>query len=513
MTEIQTRSVELRFNEEDRTVSGIAVPYGQDANIGGVYTERFERGSISEDITDVKLFYGHEEPIGKVIEGRDSEEGFEIIAKISDTVRGNEVRTLLKDGVLNKFSVGFVPVDSERDGSTVIRKAVSLREVSVVPFPAYAGATIQEVREDETPTETIEEEIPMESRTEDVNFDVQAVQEEVAEIRRLVETGFSVATSEPTADTRSAGEVLKAIVAGDDETIRAYAGNDTSNSVLLNTFIGDLTRIVDSPIGVRGLMSTGVLPASGNTLEYAKLSTNTVAVAEQAAEGDDLTYGQVALTTATAAVKTFGGYTTLTRQSIERSSVNFLDAHMRAMASAVATNLNTYVRAGFVTQHDAHISAGGANVIDPSKTLATFTYTDWLDALVDAADRFERQGWNIDALAVSKSVFKALMALEGSDGRPLMVVQGNSGTNTVGQISPLALGGTFAGLNVAVDTGLAGDKAAFVNSNAIRLYSAPVVSLTDDNIVNLSRDFSVYQYGALATEAPEAILPVVIDAA
>ena len=511
MDNIETRNIELRFNEEDRTVTGIAVPYGQDANIGGAYTERFERGAISEDISDVKLFYGHEEPIGKLIEGRDTESGFEIVARISDTARGNEVRTLLKDGVLNKFSVGFVPVESERDGSTVIRKSVSLREVSVVPFPAYAGATIQEVREDETPIEQIKE-IPMESRT-DVDFDVQAVQEDVAELRRLVEAGFTVASSVPATDTRSAGQVLKAIVAGDEATIREYAGNTTDNSVMLNTFIGDLTRIVDSPIGVRALMATGVLPATGNTLEYAKLATNSVAVAEQADEGDDLGYGEVELTTETAAVKTFGGYTTLSRQAIERSSVNFLDAHMRAMASAVATNLNTFVRAGFNTQHAAHITAGGSNIIDPSLTLANFTYSTWLDAIVDAADRFERQGWGIDALAVSKTVFKALMKLEGEDGRPLMVIQGNNGSNTVGQIAPLALGGSFAGLRVAVDTGLTGDKAAFVNSNAIRLYTAPVVSLTDDNIVNLSRDFSVYQYGALAVEAPEAILPVVIDAA
>jgi len=179
------------------------------------------------------------------------------------------------------------------------------------------------------------------------------------------------------------------------------------------------------------------------------------------------------------------------------------------MASAVATNLNTYVRAGFVTQHDAHIAAGGSAVIP----LLGASYTDWLNVIVEAADKFERNGWGIDALAVSKDVFKTLMALEGSDGRPLMVVQGNSGVNTVGQVNPLALGGSFAGLRVAVDTGLTGDKAAFVNSNAIRLYSAPTVSLTDDNIVNLSRDFSVYQYAALATEAPEGILPVVIDVA
>ena len=507
MDNLETRDIELRYNEEDRTVTGIAVPYNQEANIGS-YKEVFVRGAISEDVSDVKLFYGHEEPIGKVVEGRDTDGGFEITALISDTQRGNEVRTLLKDGVLNKFSVGFVPVEQERDGSTVKRTKVSLREVSVVPFPAYSGANITEVREDDS-TNNNTKEIQMESINDNANleFAVRSVQDEIAEVRRSLEAGIHIASSTPAVDTRSAGEVLKAIAAGDEATIRAYAGNTTDNSVMLNTFIGDLTRIVDSPIGVRGLISTGVLPASGNVLEYAKLASHSVSVAEQAAEGDDLTYGQVTLTTATAPVKTFGGYTTLSRQAIERSSVNFLDAHMRAMAVAVANNLNGYVRGAFADQYDAHVLAGGNNIVVRNGN----TYGDWLDALVEGADKFQNRGWNIDALVVSKDVFKTLMKLEGADGRPLLIVTGNNGVNTVGSVNPLALGGSFAGLTVSVDTALDAGTAAFVNGNAMRLYTNPVVSLTDDNIINLSRDFSVYQYAALATEAPEALVPVVLD--
>jgi HK97 family phage major capsid protein len=388
---------------------------------------------------------------------------------------------------------------------------VSLREVSVVEQPAYSDAEILAVRE-ETLNNT--KEIQMESINENANleFAVRSVQDEVAELRRAVEAGVQVATPTQTVDTRSAGQVLKAIAAGDEATIRTYAGNTTDNSVMLNTFIGDLTRIVDSPIGVRGLISTGVLPASGNILEYAVLDSNDVGVGEQEAEGDDLTYGQVSLTTATAPVKTFGGYTTLTRQAIERSSVNFLDAHMRAMAVAVANNLNGFVRGGFLSQHAAHVTTAGSAVVDmgiSGTALTAATYTNWLDAIVEGADKFQNRGWGIDALVVSKDVFKSLMALEGSDGRPLLLVQGNNGVNTVGQVNPLALGGSFAGLRVAVDTALGTNKAAFVNGNAMRLYTNPVVSLTDDNIINLSRDFSVYQYAALATEAPEALVPVV----
>jgi tyrosine-protein phosphatase YwqE len=91
MSEMITREFQARLVEtEERTIVGLAVPYGQEIDLTGNTKERFEAGAI-QSIEDVKLFYGHEEPIGKVMEGRDTEEGFEIVARISDTVRGNEV--------------------------------------------------------------------------------------------------------------------------------------------------------------------------------------------------------------------------------------------------------------------------------------------------------------------------------------------------------------------------------------------------------------------------------------
>lgn len=505
MENMEIRQIELRAkDDEERIVEGIAVPYNVDTNVGA-YVERFAPNSISEDVSEVKLKFGHEGlPIGKVFEGRNSDEGFVIRAKISETSQGNDVYTLIRDGVLNKFSVGFIPVESERDGNVVIRNLVSLKEVSVVEQPAYSDAKILTVRE---VTNTIEEVPTMESINNDSNleFDVRSVQDEVAELRRAVEAGLQVATpSEPVADTRSAGEVLKALVAGDEATVKRYAGTTTNDSVLLNSFIGDLTRIVASPIGVRSLLSTGVLPATGNVLEYAKLQNNSVGVNVQANEGDDLQFGKVDLRTETTGVITVGGYTSLSRQAIERSSVNILDHHMTAMAQAVSGWLNGFARGNFQGLNDGIISGGGGI------TLGGATYNDWLDAIVEAASIFENQARTIDALAVSKDVFKTLMQLEGSDGRPLMVVSGNQGVNTVGSINPVGLSGSFAGIRVAVDTGLNAGTAAFVNSDAMRLYTSPVVSLQDDNIINLSKDFSVYTYAALAQEAPEALVPVVV---
>ena len=149
MTEMEVRSFEVRLDEQTREVSGIAVPYGQVADIGGAYQEQFVPGAI-RSVDDVKLFWQHAEPIGKILEGRDTETGFEIRAKISDTPRGQEAYTLLKDGVINKFSVGFMPVEQTKEGNVVTRTLVDLKEVSLVSFPAFAGASVSEVRDEQT---------------------------------------------------------------------------------------------------------------------------------------------------------------------------------------------------------------------------------------------------------------------------------------------------------------------------------------------------------------------------
>jgi hypothetical protein len=74
-SELETRQFEVRLDPETRTITGLAVPYNQDANIGGRYTERFAPGAISS-VEDVKLFYQHAEPIGRVTTGADTPDGY-----------------------------------------------------------------------------------------------------------------------------------------------------------------------------------------------------------------------------------------------------------------------------------------------------------------------------------------------------------------------------------------------------------------------------------------------------
>ena len=236
-------------------------------------------------------------PIGLVTEGRDVDGGFEITAKVSETSLGNDVLTLMRDGVLNKFSVGFVPVSQERDGSTITRTKVSLKEVSVVPFPAYAGASITEVRE-ESPSEP---EIITETESElenNIELDVRSVQDEVAELRRVVES--SVAPVAPQApeymNYRSFGEYVQALPRVRLQQLNlARAASTSADTYAAPGYIGYINKLIDANRPSWNVWSKAVLPATGMTVEYAAITANTLAVGEQDPENEALSFGNLTI--------------------------------------------------------------------------------------------------------------------------------------------------------------------------------------------------------------------------
>lgn len=497
---LEIREFDIReTNTELREVSGIAVPYGQVTELGGGMRERFDVGSaIPAD--DAMLFWRHDEPIGKIIEHEQTDEGLVIRAKISETPRGNEAYTLVRDGVISKFSVGFEPIEQriEEDG-TIVRTLANVREVSLVPMPAYDGATLTEVREsapnekeEETMTDVI---VPDTAGLDEVRESVEMLERKIASIE--------VAPSAPVVDTRSAGQVLQALAKGDENEIRTYTGATTGDTVLRNGWIGDLTRIVEEAAPLTSVFGSATLPAEGNFIEYASLTSNSVDVNVQAAEGDNLVYGEVVIDSHTAAVKTFGGYSELTRQAIERSSIAYLDHVLRAQAIAAGKAVNEFIRTEYLAEHALQVTATNTVAL-----AATPGYSDWLNAAIDAQVKFQAQGLTLDALIVDKATFKSLLTVESADGRPVFLVTG-AGSNNVGSLSVRGLSGDLASIPVIMDPALASDEIAFVNSNALRFYGSAVARLQDENIVNLSKQFSVYMFGAVAHEIPSAIVPVV----
>lgn len=506
MAEIETREFEVRADLEERTITGLAVPYGQDANIGGAYMERFVPGAIT-DVTDVKLFYGHEEPIGKVLTGRDTEEGYEITAKVSDTARGNEVMTLMRDGVLNKFSVGFVPLESERDGSTVTRTKVSLKEVSVVPFPAFAGANITEVREDGgIPAETSEPQPEQDNSMENIELDVRAVQDEVAELRRVVEAGQTVATPAPMgSEFRSQAEFAKALVAGDTKAVEfARAASTSADAAVVAPWFGYINTLIANNRPTVSAFSRAALPATGLTVEYAKIDSNTLAVGVQDPENEALSFGNLTFETVSATVKTYGGYTTFSRQYVERSQVNTLDQVFQglALAYAGATNSALVTAIGALDFTGKIFDADGGTASSLAEGIAN-----------GAAYIFTNTGLRPEFILTGTDGYVTLAKVAAGDGRPVLLTDG-AGVNNIGTADIAGLRGSVFGLPIIVDPAIGTGVVYMANSNAVLTMEsagAPV-RLTDGDVTTLTDSVSVYGYMAIATPREGAIVKLDVTA-
>lgn len=494
---METRSFEIRTADmELREVSGIAVPYNDTIDIGGGWSERFTKGAVNTQ-SDVKLFRDHKDIIGMVKELRDEEDGLHITAKISETTLGNETLALIKDGAIRSFSVGFVPVVDEKQNNTIIRKKVDLKEVSLVAFPAYKAASVVEVRE----------EVKEEKMTENTTPDYDTAIAEVRNHAEALERRLDVLSTEKTSNIivpqfRSYGEFIKAVAKNDENALsltRDYTGATTGDSIMINTWVSDVLRVINAGRPTFATLSTAALPATGNVIEYPLYVTNNMDIAQQAAEGDVLAYGSIELSSETAPVKTFGGYTSMSRQLIERSSVAYVDAAFRAMAAKYAYVTNAQARSVMTT-------ATGFN----TSSVAAWSADAILETLADSAIKVNGDtGKALEYILCSADVFKSLAKIVDATGRPVLSNVG-AVDNTFGAINPVGLTGTLFGLPIVVDPSLAAGSLFIGNSTAVTTYEsagAPL-RLSREDVTNLTTDFSVYGYLAIAATDPKAMVKV-----
>lgn len=497
----------------DRLITGIAVPYDDEIEYMPGWFETVARDSYNPETNGpIKLFWQHSDVIGTVTDARNTPEGLEITARISETSLGNDVYALAKDGAIDRFSIGFIPIDTDtsRDdtGAThAVHKAINIREVSLVPFPAYDNAKVTDVRSaPESPTRP-EKESPIMTESRDA---LETVLDRMESLEQAFAAQAQAQAPAPV-DTRSAAQVLKSLATGDAQARDEYNGTVSAadGTIARPTWITDLTRLTDRVNPLKELFSVGALPKDGMSLEYTELKANTVTVAEQAKEGDNLRFGGITTQDKTTPVKTFGGYTTLTRQAIERTRIPLLQTHLQGMALAAGKASAAY----FASVFNATATARATEALASPKTASTLTWSDLAGLIVDAADRFQAAALPLDGLIVDKATFKALAALTASDGRPLMTVSG-TGANTVGNVNPAGLAGDLVGIkvvpNLLATPGAMGEKivGAFYSSLALRTYETPVVQLQDENILNLTQSFSVYRYQAVAAEIPAGIVPL-----
>lgn len=142
--------IEIRSaNEETRTVAGVAAVFNREQPMGW-YTESIDEHAFDgADMSETILNFNHNDDIvlagvknGSLqLEARS--DGLHVDdARIINTTQGNDVLTLLREGLIDKMSFAFTVDEDEwevRDGKDYrrITKIGKLFDVSLVVFPAY----------------------------------------------------------------------------------------------------------------------------------------------------------------------------------------------------------------------------------------------------------------------------------------------------------------------------------------------------------------------------------------
>jgi len=153
-TEYREVQVEdLRSDDATGEIRGYAAVFDQRARIWD-FDEVIQRGAFAKTIkdgADVFAFWNHDSGaiLGRRKNGtltlEEDDHGLRVGIKPPDTPTAQEVRQLIRDGFIDKMSIGFEVVRQKwTDGETALREIIEAKlfEVSPVPIPAYDGTTV-----------------------------------------------------------------------------------------------------------------------------------------------------------------------------------------------------------------------------------------------------------------------------------------------------------------------------------------------------------------------------------
>lgn len=148
---VRYADVELR-SLEDQTVEGVPIVFNQTADLGWFTEEIDERALDGANVDDVVLNFNHNNDIvlarttnGSLILDKRAD-GVHMTSKIVDTSQGRDIKTLVREGLINKMSFAFTidrdegekwETDAQGREHRRILKIDRLYDVSLVTFPAY----------------------------------------------------------------------------------------------------------------------------------------------------------------------------------------------------------------------------------------------------------------------------------------------------------------------------------------------------------------------------------------
>lgn len=146
---IERRAFEFRADESGR-IEGIAVPYNSPGTVAD-FTERFVPGSVTFRDVILNVQHDRKRPLARTdgggLELRDGPDALRARIDLPDTADGRDAQELIRRGVFRGLSVEFRAIRDSWQGRERTIHEAELSGLAIVDRPAYAGATVAEIRE------------------------------------------------------------------------------------------------------------------------------------------------------------------------------------------------------------------------------------------------------------------------------------------------------------------------------------------------------------------------------
>lgn len=513
-----------------RTFTGVAVPYGVPATVADGTSVIFAPGSLPTDGKPPRVFMYHQSdmPVGIVTERIDTPEGMLFTAKLSKTTLADEALTLAKDGVIDSVSVGVNPIKATRDdnGNLVIESAAWI-ELSLVPIPAYAGATIDQV----FAAASIHQNDPDDDNNNDQEPDQEnepvsneTFTEIAAEAPALIPTPALPAVPKRKFAMPTPGEYLAAMHVGGDTFARvneAYveAAKDSMSAyqfALAQDLTTDTPGLLPTPVVgpvfqdlnfVRPVVSafgTRAMP-NGNGKAFIRPTISQHTAAGTQTEGAAVTSQKMTIASNTVTRSTVAGGVFISQQDMDFSDPAAMDQILRDLAGEYLIKTDDIAADALVAGATASGSTWTVNQTDP---------TSLVSSLYDAAREIaEDSNFFPTHLFVDPTVWEKLGRQLDADKRPVFGYTSNGllGMNTIGNVNGIAYTDmNVLGLRVVVDNNFAAGTMLVTYAPGFEVYENVRGIMTKDDPELLGRNFTYYGYFSTFVAKSSFIQSIVI---
>tara|TARA_R110001592_G_scaffold133073_2_gene348215 strand:+ start:2933 stop:3592 length:660 start_codon:yes stop_codon:yes gene_type:complete len=136
------------MDDEKGIIKGYASMFNNKDSDGDIITKGAYAKTLQENSERIAFLYQHNmnQPIGKPLSMKEDEKGLFIEAKISDSSLGKDVKTMVSEGILKEFSVGFIPIKEDLQREVNYIKEIKLFEFSLVTLAANPLAKVTEYK-------------------------------------------------------------------------------------------------------------------------------------------------------------------------------------------------------------------------------------------------------------------------------------------------------------------------------------------------------------------------------